>query len=69
MSPAKVTHENKRGWIIPIGGGDKKVKSSTIMQRFVELSGGSSSQMVIIPTASQLDTAGERNEMYFKNWV
>ena len=66
MSPAKVTHENKRGWIIPIGGGDKKVKSSTIMQRFVELSGGSSSQMVIIPTASQLDTAGERTRDVFQ---
>jgi len=66
MSPAKVTHENKSGWIIPIGGGDKKVKSSTIMQRFVELSGGSSSQMVIIPTASQLDTAGERTRDVFQ---
>jgi len=66
MSPAKVTHENKRGWIIPIGGGDKKVKSSTIMQRFVELSGGSSSQMVIIPTASQLDKAGERTRDVFQ---
>ena len=66
MYPAKVTHENKRGWIIPIGGGDKKVKSSTIMQRFVELSGGSSSQMVIIPTASQLDTAGERTRDVFQ---
>ena len=66
MSPAKVTHENKRGWIIPIGGGDKKVKSSTIMQRFVELSGGSSSQMVIIPTASHLDTAGERTRDVFQ---
>ena len=66
MSPAKVTHENKRGWIIPIGGGDKKVKSSTIMQRFVDLSGGSSSQMVIIPTASQLDTAGERTRDVFQ---
>lgn len=66
MSPAKVTHENKRGWIIPIGGGDKKVKSSTIMQRFVELSGGSRSRMVIIPTASQLDTAGERTRDVFQ---
>ena len=66
MSPAKVTHENKRGWIIPIGGGDKKVKSSTIMQRFVELSGGSRSRMVIIPTASQRDTAGERTRDVFQ---
>ncbi|MDB2474470.1 cyanophycinase [Amylibacter sp.] len=36
------------------------------MQRFVELSGGSSSQMVIIPTASQLDTAGERTRDVFQ---
>ena len=47
-------------------GGDKKVKSSTIMQRFVELSGGSRSRMVIIPTASQLDTAGERTRDVFQ---
>jgi cyanophycinase len=66
MSPAKVTDEEKRGWIIPIGGGDKKVKSSTILQRFVELSGGSSARMVIIPTASQLDTAGQRTYDVFQ---
>jgi cyanophycinase len=66
MSPAKVTHEDKRGWIIPIGGGDKKVKSSTIMQRFVEICGGSSARMVIIPTASQLDTAGQRTRDVFQ---
>ena len=66
MSPAKVTKNEQRGWIVPIGGGDKKVKSSTILRRFVELSGGASARMVIIPTASQLDTAGQRTRDVFQ---
>ena len=66
MCPAKVTQDNQRGWIIPIGGGDKKVRTSTIMQRIIEISGGTDARMVIIPTASQLDTAGERTRDVFK---
>jgi cyanophycinase len=66
MCPAAVSHDQERGWIIPIGGGDKKVRTSTILQRFVELSGGADARMVIIPTASQLDTAGQRTRDVFK---
>ncbi|MEN8894433.1 cyanophycinase [Planktotalea arctica] len=65
MCPAQPTKTMQRGWIIPIGGGDKKVRSSTILQRFVELSGGADARMVIIPTASQLDTAGQRTQDVF----
>ena len=65
MSPAQTTKNTKRGWIIPIGGGDKKVRTSTILQRLVELSGGADARMVIIPTASQLDTAGQRTRDVF----
>ncbi|MGB0844491.1 MAG: cyanophycinase [Alphaproteobacteria bacterium] len=65
MSPAKTDDTNPRGWIIPIGGGDRKIRTSTIIQKFVELSGGSDARMVIIPTASQLDTAGQRTKKVF----
>jgi cyanophycinase len=66
MSPAQTPKNEQRGWIIPIGGGDRKVRSSPILQRLVELSGGKDARMVIIPTASQLDTAGQRTRDVFK---
>ena len=66
MCPAKTPPEIERGWIIPIGGGDRKVRSNAILQRLVELSGGSTARMVIIPTASQLDTAGQRTRDVFR---
>ena len=66
MSPAQTPKNEKRGFIIPIGGGDRKVRTSTILQRLVELSGGTNARMVIIPTASQLDTAGERTQAVFR---
>lgn len=65
MSPAKTPKNLERGHIIPIGGGDRKVRTSTILQRLVELSGGTDARMVIIPTASQLDTAGGRTKAVF----
>lgn len=66
MCPAKASETHERGWIIPIGGGDRKVRSSTILQRLVALSGGTNARMVIIPTASQLDTAGQRTRDVFR---
>ena len=66
MSPAQTPKNKDRGWIIPIGGGDRKVNTSTILQRLVELSGGADARMVIIPTASQLDTAGQRTRDVFR---
>ncbi len=58
--PAKVSDGETRGWIIPIGGGEKKVRSSTILNRFVELCGGRDARIAIIPTASRLDDTGDR---------
>jgi cyanophycinase len=65
MCPAKVEKESVRGWIIPVGGGEKKVRSSPILRKFVELSGGDAARMVIVPTASQLIDAGERTRDVF----
>ncbi len=66
MSPAQIPKNAERGFIIPIGGGDRKVRTSTILQRLVELSGGTNARMAIIPTASQLDTAGQRTADVFR---
>jgi cyanophycinase len=66
MCPAKVKNETVRGWIIPVGGGEKKVRSSPILRKLVELSGDSEARMVIVPTASQLDDAGDRTRDVFR---
>jgi cyanophycinase len=66
MCPAKVDTPNQRGWIIPVGGGEKKVRSSPIMQQFIELCGGVDARIAIIPTASQRDDAGSRTYNVFQ---
>ena len=66
MSPAKVENGGERGWIIPVGGGEKKVRSSPILRKLLELSGGGDARMVIVPTASQLEDAGERTRGVFR---
>jgi cyanophycinase len=65
MCPAKVVEDVRRGWIIPIGGGEKKVKTSGILGRFVELCGGADARIAIIPTASQLPDTGARYSAVF----
>ncbi len=66
MSPAKVENGARRGWIIPVGGGEKKVRSSPILRKLVGLSGGETARMVIVPTASQLGDAGEQTRDIFR---
>lgn len=65
MCPAKVTDSRDRGFIIPIGGGERKVKTSTILNRFIELSGSRKARIVIIPTASRLEDTGDRYHEIF----
>jgi cyanophycinase len=38
--PSKVPDGEERGWIIPIGGAEKKENDPRILRRFVELCGG-----------------------------
>lgn len=52
-----------RGWIIPIGG---KLVSAEILERFVELSGGSSARIAVIPTASAEPDMGVYFERIFQ---
>ncbi len=67
MSPSPINQTAARGFIIPIGGGEDRVKERHIHRRFVELSGGSNADIVVIPTASELETTGEDYRRIFLN--
>ncbi len=58
MCPAKPSKSRARGFIIPIGGGEDREKEMQIHRRFVELSGDADANIVVIPTASQLEETG-----------
>lgn len=66
MSPAKVEPDRKRGYIVPIGGAEDKDGAAQILRRFLEVSGGESARVVIIPTASKLEDTGRRYEKLFR---
>lgn len=61
-----VLDNRQRGWIIPVGGGEKKAKTSKILRRFADLCGNSDARIVVIPTASQLKDAGARYRSIFR---
>lgn len=65
MSPAKVSDEDVRGWIVPVGGAEDKETDIGILRRFVEISGGKQAKIAIIPTASVLADTGARYETIF----
>ncbi len=65
MCASKVAEGSQRGWIIPIGGAEEKENSPQILKRFVTLAGGSSADIVVIPTASQMRSTGPRYERIF----
>ncbi len=54
-----------RGYIIPIGGAEDKLHDRRILQRFVDVSGGETGRIAIIPTASELDSTGPRYRKLF----
>ena len=65
MCPAPVVKNKKRGFIIPIGGGEDKEKDMLIHRKFLDLSGGEDSNIIIVPTASRLDSTGPNyNEIF-----
>jgi cyanophycinase len=65
MCASKVADGKERGWIIPIGGAEDKEGLPQILRRFVELAGGDAADIVVIPTASMLRSAGPRYERLF----
>ncbi len=64
--PSKVPAGETRGWIVPIGGAENKENDRRILARFVEVSGGSEADIVVIPTASRLHETGPRYEQLFR---
>ncbi|MFT5113863.1 MAG: cyanophycinase [Parasphingorhabdus sp.] len=60
MSPSPTRRGQVRGYIMPIGGAEERTGSGPILNRFVELCGGSEANIVIIPTASNLPDTGDR---------
>ena len=66
MSPAKIEGDKKRGFIVPIGGAEDKEGAENILRRFIDVSGGKSARIAIVPTASKLDDTGRRYEKLFR---
>ncbi len=56
-----------RGYIIPIGGAEEKIRDRAILRRFVELCGGGRATIAVIPTASQLEDTGPRYVAIFED--
>ncbi len=50
------------GYLIPIGGAEKKSREPLILRRFVQLCGDDDARIVVVPTASKLRTTGPRYE-------
>lgn len=66
MSPSNHSNHAGRGYIIPIGGAEEKFHNPEILDRFVEVCGGRSARIAIIPTASELENTGRNYEKLFR---
>ncbi len=66
MSPANDVSGSARGYIIPIGGAEEKLHNPEILDRFLDVCGGKSSRIGIIPTASELEDTGRNYEKLFR---
>ncbi len=60
MSPSPHNGDQRRGYVIPIGGAEERTGSMRVLRRFVKLCGGRRARIVIIPTASNLPDTGDR---------
>ena len=58
--------EGSRGYLIPIGGAEEKFNNPEILDRFVEICGGKTARISIIPTASELEDTGRNYEKLFR---
>ena len=66
VSPSPSSDSSLRGTIIPIGGGEEKLRNPLILERFVDLCGGKPARIAIIPTASELEDTGRNYEKLFR---
>lgn len=65
MTAARPRDEGTRGFIVPIGGAEEKIRGQAILQEFVDLCGGERAKIAVIPTASQLKDIGDQYEEVF----
>jgi cyanophycinase len=66
MCPSNESDNSSRGFIVPIGGGEEKLGNPEILDRFVEICGGRTAKIGIIPTASELEDTGRNYEKLFR---
>ena len=66
MGPSPGNSNGNRGLIVPIGGAEEKFSNPQILDRFVEVCGGKSARISIIPTASELEDTGRNYEKLFR---
>jgi cyanophycinase len=66
MSPARVSDDATRGFIVAVGGAEDKVHDARILRRFVATCGGDTARIAVIPTASNLAATGRRYEELFR---
>lgn len=66
MCPARVSDGGERGFIIPIGGAEERMRDGAILRRFVALAGGKEARIAVIPTASRRPDAGQDYETLFR---
>ena len=59
-------NDSNRGYIIPIGGAEEKLHNPEILDKFVEVCGGKSARIGIIPTSSELEDTGRNYEKLFR---
>jgi cyanophycinase len=54
-----------RGPVMAIGGAEDKFRERIILSTFVQLAGGKDSRIAVVPTASSIESAGERYKAIF----
>lgn len=66
MSPSSNNNHSNRGYLVPIGGAEEKFGNPEILDRFVDICGGKTARIAIIPTASELEDTGRNYEKLFR---
>jgi cyanophycinase len=56
----------RSGFVVPIGGAEKKGRRRIVLERFVALAGGEKAHIVVIPTASEIAGTGDRYRRIFR---
>ena len=66
MTPSNHSDPSRRGYLVPIGGAEEKFHNPEILDRFVDICGGKTARIAIIPTASELEDTGRNYEKLFR---